>query len=151
MGRALPAQCDLARRAGGREADSRSRPLRFQLALRHRDRLFLCCNRLRLTAWSGAFPADEDFSENASANAARHDCNLFHVGAGLCDALLGPGRGVGSGIHAYWMVVSILRDILGLAGGCAHRQRHFRQCAFWQSAENYLSTTRHRPDSDVCG
>src|SRR5260370_13656776 len=116
LGCALLAQRKLSRRAGGCEADSRGRALRFQLALRHRDRLFLRCDRLRIVARSEPFAIDESLLENSGANASGDGCDLIHAGAGLPDALLGTGRGVGPGLYAHGMAVSVFRHVPGVAG-----------------------------------
>jgi hypothetical protein len=137
--------------AGGYKADSGSRALRFQLALRHWHRLFLRGDRLGIVAWPGSAAIDENLLENAGANAIGYGCDFIHVGPWLRDTLLGSGRRAGSRVHAHRMVVSILRHLPGMAGSCADRQRYLRQCPLWQSAENYFSTTRHRPGSHVRG
>ena len=90
--------------------------IRFQLALSHRNRLFLCCNRLWATPRPKSTAIDEDLLENACANASGDDCDLFYAGAGLRDTLLGSGRSVGVGIHAHGMAVSVLRHVPWLAG-----------------------------------
>src|SRR6266702_5859074 len=120
MGCALFAQRHFSRRAGCVKADSRGRAIRFQLALSYRDRLFLCCDRLWDIAWPESSTIDEDLLENACANAAGGDCDLFYARAGLRDTLFGTGRGVGVGIHAHGMAVSIFRHVPRLVGGGAY-------------------------------
>src|SRR5258706_8912599 len=122
VGCACVAQRHLARCADCCEADARSGALRFQLALGHRNWMLLRGNRLRIVAWARSAEVDEDLLENAGADAARHDCDLIHARPGVRDTLLGTGRGARPGVHAYWMDVSILRHIPGMAGSCAYRK-----------------------------
>src|SRR6476661_1190944 len=116
MGCALFAQCHFSRRSDRREANSRGCSIRFQLALSHRNRLFLRCDRLWAIPRPKSTAIDEDLLENAGANASGYDCNLFYAGAGLRDTLLGSGRSVGVGIHAHGMAVSVLRHVPWLVG-----------------------------------
>src|SRR5580700_4115763 len=141
MGCASAAQCDFACGSDCHEADARSGTIRFQLALGDRNGMFLGCDSLGIAAGAGTGTVDEDLLENAGANAAGNDCNLVHARAGLRDALFGAGCRAGPGIYADGMVVSILRDISGVVGGCAYGERYVLERAVWQPAANYFSTT----------
>src|ERR1039458_3201067 len=140
MGCAVLAQCDLTRGSDCYEADARGGAIRFQLALGHGNGMLLRRDRFRISAGIGPAAIDEDLLENAGANAAGNDRDFIHVGTGLYDPLLGLGCRAGFGIHTHRMDVSILRNILGMAGSCAHRQRYIVQCPVWQPAENYFAT-----------
>src|ERR1041385_7178412 len=103
--------------------------------------MFFGCDRLGPAAWTEASRLGGNFLENAGADAACDAGDLFHVGAGLCNAILRLGCCIGLGFHPHRPVLSFFRDLPGMAGGCPYGQRHLGQCALWQPAEDYISAS----------
>src|SRR5258708_1791749 len=140
MGCAVPAQCGLSFRPRGGEADPGSGALRLQLALRDRDGMLPGGDCVWTSAGAGTDAVDENLLANTGANAAGDDCDFVHAGPGIRDALLGSGCGAGPGVYAHWMVISILRDILRMAGSGVNGERYVGECSVRQPATDHFAT-----------
>src|SRR5215469_2211371 len=141
MGGAVSAQCGISGGTRGYETHARSSALRLQLVVGDWHRLLSRSDCLGIAAGVEPYAAGENFLEDAGAHAARGHRDLVHARTRVRNPLLGAGRSVGPGLHAYGMGVSVLWDVSWMAGRCADRKRYVFECAVWQPTADYFPAT----------
>src|SRR5437868_3167377 len=83
------------------------------------------------------------------SNALCHTRDLVHARLGLRDAIFRPRCRFGTRFYPLRKVLSILRNLPGMARSGAHRQRHVVKRALRQPAAHYLAAARPRSGADV--
>src|SRR5215469_12858242 len=93
---------------------------------------------LRITARPQSDASDEDFLEDAGADAPSGRSDFLHAGTWIRNPLLRIGCCAGTGVYTDRLGVSVFRDVSWMAGRCADRKRYIFECALRQPAAYYL-------------
>src|SRR5439155_15597312 len=149
MGCSLSTQRGVPRSPGYGEANSRSRALRFQLALGYGHRVLPFRDCRGIAVGSHSLASDENLLAHPAADAPGNARHFLHAWAWLRHTLFWPRRCAGPGLYAHRLALSVLWHISGLAWCRTHRQRYILKRAIRKSAADYFSAARNRSNSDV--
>src|ERR1700693_5507221 len=103
--------------------------------------MFLCRSYCRASAWFKTRENIQDIWRHDVSVALRNHCHGVHVGPGICDTVLGHGCGIGTGIYADGLVLSVLWRLHRVAGSGADRERYGVERVIWRLTAHYSAAT----------
>src|SRR5579859_7554989 len=149
LGSSLPPQRRLPRPARCRPAHSRNRQVRFQLAHRHRLRLFPLCSALRHSSRTRSCQTPPTLRSHSLPPPLCHRGHDLHARPRLRHPLFRHGRRPRPRLHAHRLVLPLLRRLHRLARRCSHRQRHLLQRPLRRPPKNHRPAAQPQPHPHV--